>query len=125
LVVSALSTLVAHSQEKEAFADYINNTLNKDKDIGARLPINPKDNSLFSSVHDGLLICKLINDAIPETIDERVLNKGASLNNFKIHENQAVAINSAKAIGCNIVNIGAQDLMDGAVRTTPACRATR
>jgi hypothetical protein len=68
-------------------------------------------------VHDGLLICKLINDAIPETIDERVLNKGTNLNNFKIHENQAVAINSAKAIGCNIINIGAQDLMDGAVRT--------
>ncbi len=68
-------------------------------------------------MHDGLLICKLINDAIPETIDERVLNKGTNLNNFKIHENQAVAINSAKAIGCNIINIGAQDLMDGAVRT--------
>jgi hypothetical protein len=100
-------------EEKEAFADYINTALAKDKDIGSRLPINPKDNSLFASVNDGLLICKLINDAIPETIDERVLNKGTNLNNFKIHENQSVAINSAKAIGCNIVNIGAQDLIDG------------
>jgi hypothetical protein len=81
------------------------------------LPINAKDDSLFTAVHDGLLICKLINDAIPETIDERVLNKGTNLNNFKIHENQAVAINSSKAIGCNVVNIGAQDLMDGAVCT--------
>jgi len=35
------------------------------------------------------------------------------LNVFKIHENQNLAINSAASIGCSIVNIGAQDLMDG------------
>lgn len=87
------------------------------------MPINPKDNSLFTSVGDGLLICKLINDAIPETVDERVLNK-TNLNNFKIHENQAVAINSAKAIGCNVINIGAQDLIDGAV-LIPLCPCIR
>ncbi len=71
--------------------------------------------SLFSSVKDGLLLCKLINDAIPETIDERVLNKGSNLSTFKMGENQSVAINSAKAIGCNVINIGSQDLIDGTV----------
>lgn len=62
------------------------------------------------------MLCKLINDAIPDTIDERVLNKGSNLNPFKKTENQCVAINSAKAIGCNVVNIGPKDLMDGTVR---------
>ena len=28
-------------------------------------------------------------------------------------ENLNLAINSAKSIGCNVVNIGAQDLLDG------------
>jgi len=54
----------------------------------------------------------LINDAVPETIDERVLNK-KNLNPFRIAENQTLCIQSAKAIGCNVINIGAKDLMDG------------
>jgi hypothetical protein len=54
----------------------------------------------------------LINDAVPETIDERVLNK-TNLNAFRITENQTLCINSAKAIGCNVVNIGPQDLIEG------------
>jgi len=54
----------------------------------------------------------MINDAVPKTIDERALNK-TNLNVFKIHENQNLAINSAASIGCSIVNIGAQDLVDG------------
>jgi len=107
---------ITHSfseEEKEAFSEYINGALSKDRDIGHRLPINPKDMSLFTSVKDGLLLCKLINDAIKDTIDERVLNKGENLNVYKMTENQAVAINSAKAIGCNVINIGGQDLIDG------------
>jgi len=58
------------------------------------------------------VICKLINDSVPNTIDERAINK-KNMNVFKIHENQNLAINSAASIGCSIVNIGAQDLVDG------------
>jgi hypothetical protein len=54
----------------------------------------------------------LINDAVPDTIDERVINKG-KLNVYKIGENQTLVLNSAKSIGCNVVNIGGQDLIDG------------
>src|SRR5690348_11417577 len=56
---------------------------------------------------------KLINDSVPETIDERVLNKGAKINAFQMSENNNVVINSAKAIGCSVVNIGSQDLIEG------------
>jgi len=99
-------------EEKVAFTDYINQALKNDPDVGSRLPINSKDNSLFTSVRDGLIMCKLINDAIPGTIDERVLNK-KNPNTFQIHENQTVAIQSAKSIGCNVINIGPPDLIEG------------
>eukprot|EP01101_Sappina_pedata_P008141 TRINITY_DN445_c0_g1_i2.p1 TRINITY_DN445_c0_g1~~TRINITY_DN445_c0_g1_i2.p1 ORF type:complete len:510 (+),score=317.79 TRINITY_DN445_c0_g1_i2:53-1582(+) len=99
-------------EEKVAFADYINNALKKDADLKTHLPISTSDMSLFEATKDGLVLCKLINDAVPETIDERVLNK-KNLNAFRIAENQTLVINSAKAIGCNVVNIGAVDLMEG------------
>ena len=55
---------------------------------------------------------KLINASVPNTVDERAINKG-KLNVFTIQENQTLALNSASSIGCNIINIGAQDIMDG------------
>lgn len=98
--------------ETYAFADYINNALKGDNDIADLLPLNPSDDSLFRAVHNGLLLCKLINDAVPNTIDERTINKG-KLNTFTINENQNLVVNSARAIGCNVVNIGAEDLKEG------------
>ena len=58
------------------------------------------------------LASKLINDAVPETIDERVLNVNPK-NNFQIVENNNVCVNSAKGIGCSVVNIGSGDLIEG------------
>lgn len=56
---------------------------------------------------------KLINVSVPNTIDERSLHKGTKLTVFQVHENLTLAINSAMAIGCYIINIGADDLRDG------------
>ena len=53
----------------------------------------------------------LINTSVQNTVDERAINKG-KLNTFTIHENQTLALNSASSIGCNIINIGPQDIMD-------------
>ena len=61
---------------------------------------------------DGIVTCKLINWASPGTVDERAINK-TKLNVYNIHENQTLVLNSAMAIGCNIVNIGAEDLIEG------------
>jgi plastin-1 len=63
-------------------------------------------------VIDGLLLAKLINISVPETIDERVLNLKPN-NPFKKTENNNLILNSAKAIGCRVVNIGAQDILEG------------
>ncbi|KAJ5068560.1 hypothetical protein M0811_02502 [Anaeramoeba ignava] len=100
--------------EKVSFVSFINMALKNDKHVGSRLPINPDDMSIFEALKDGLILCKMINDAVPKTIDERVLNTG-KLNKFQMIENQNLAINSAKAIGCNVVNIGQDDIMEAKV----------
>ena len=55
----------------------------------------------------------MINISQPDTIDERAINKSSKLSLFQIHENLTLAINSAQAIGCNVVNIGPEDLQAG------------
>lgn len=87
-----------------------------DSAIGSRLPIPTDTFQLFDECRDGLILCKLINDAVPDTIDERVLNVGKGgkgPNAFQMTENNNIVITSAKAIGCSVVNIGPQDLIDG------------
>ena len=56
---------------------------------------------------------KLINKSQPGTIDERTINKAKNLSLFQVHENLTLALNSASSIGCNIVNIGPEDLRLG------------
>jgi len=110
------STHSFSEDEKASFVDYINDTLKSDPDLKhLKLPLNPDNHDLFDAVRDGILLCKLINASIEGTVDERAINKGANLNTFKITENQNLAINSAKAIGCNVINIGASDLTEGKV----------
>lgn len=63
----------------------------------------------------GLFCSKLINVAMPGTIDERAINIKRVLNPWERNENHTLCLNSAKAIGCSVVNIGAQDLIEGRV----------
>ena len=70
---------------------------------------------LFDECRDGLILCKLINDSVPETIDPRVLNKPTPrkpLNAFQMTENNNIVIESAKGIGCSVVNIGSGDIIE-------------
>lgn len=52
----------------------------------------------------------MVNKSCPDTIDERTINKSKNLSIFKRTENLILALTSAQSIGCNIVNIGADDL---------------
>ena len=74
--------------------------------------MNPDDESLFDAISSGVLLCKMINKAIPDSLDERALNKKKSLNIFQVKENLNMAISGAKQIGCHIVNINAQMILD-------------
>jgi len=100
-------------EEKESFVEHINSVLRGDPQLASKLPINKSDDSLFEKSADGILLCKLINNAVPDTIDERALNIKPKLNVYESTENNNLLINSAKAIGCSVVNIGAQDIIEG------------
>uniref|UniRef100_A0A8C6WK29 Plastin-3 n=1 Tax=Neogobius melanostomus TaxID=47308 RepID=A0A8C6WK29_9GOBI len=99
-------------EERFAFVNWINSALEKDPDCSHVLPMDPNTDSLFTSVADGIVLCKMINLSVPDTIDERTINK-KKLNQFTTQENLNLALNSASAIGCHVVNIGAQDLKEG------------
>ncbi|KAK4512019.1 swr1 complex component [Mucor velutinosus] len=114
--VHGTNTNVTHTineDERTEFTRHINGVLAGDAHIGNRLPIPTNTMQLFDECKDGLILCKLINDAVPDTIDERVLNAGKKINNFQMVENNNIVINSAKAIGCSVVNVGSTDIMEG------------
>ncbi|PSR71400.1 hypothetical protein PHLCEN_2v12667 [Hermanssonia centrifuga] len=119
VTVQGSNANVAHTindDERSEFTHHINTVLEGDPDVGTRVPIPTDTMQLFDECRDGLILCKLINDSVPETIDPRVLNKPTSrkpLNNFQMTENNNIVITSAKAIGCSVVNIGSSDLAEG------------
>uniref|UniRef100_A0A3P8ZRK5 Plastin-2 n=1 Tax=Esox lucius TaxID=8010 RepID=A0A3P8ZRK5_ESOLU len=99
-------------EEKVAFVNWVNKALEKDPDCQHVLPMDPTTDDLFTAVGDGIVLCKMINQSVPDTIDERTINK-KKLTPFTIQENLNLALNSASAIGCHVVNIGAEDLKEG------------
>ncbi|RLV89115.1 Fimbrin [Spathaspora sp. JA1] len=110
------TTHTIDDDERIEFTRHINSVLAGDEDIGNRLPIDPNTFQIFDECKDGLVLSKLINDSVPDTIDTRVLNlpkKAKKLNNFQMSENSNIVINSAKAIGCVVVNVHSEDIIDG------------
>eukprot|EP00058_Branchiostoma_floridae_P020998 XP_002606488.1 hypothetical protein BRAFLDRAFT_91931 [Branchiostoma floridae] len=111
--VSVEGTTHSYSEEeKTAFVDWINSNLADDADCKPYLDIDVNTDELWTKIQDGILLCKMINLSCPDTIDECAINK-TNLNQYKITDNLSLALNSASAIGCNIVNIGAVDLQEG------------
>ncbi|CAA0805969.1 Fimbrin-2 [Striga hermonthica] len=112
---SPTSTLLhtISESEKASYVSHINNYLAEDEFLKKYLPIDPATNDLFEIAKDGVLICKLINVAVPGTIDERAINTKRVLNPWERNENHTLCLNSAKAIGCTVVNIGTQDFIEG------------
>ncbi|KAL9263075.1 Fimbrin-1-like protein [Drosera capensis] len=128
--------------EQACYVAHINSYLGDDPFLSQFLPIDPATNSLFELAKDGVLLwyvesilislvyhttnmdtdemhnvvgwcSKLINVAVPGTIDERAINTKKELNPWERNENHTLCLNSAKAIGCTVVNIGTQDLVEG------------
>ena len=114
---SANVTHTINEDERTEFTRHINAVLTGDPDIGHRLPFPTDTFEMFDECKDGLVLAKLINDSVADTIDERVLNRPGkkikTLNAFHMTENNNIVINSAKGIGCSVVNIGSGDIIDG------------
>ncbi|KAJ6979481.1 hypothetical protein NC653_027588 [Populus alba x Populus x berolinensis] len=113
--LKATTTTLLHTiseSEKGSYVAHINSYLGDDPLLKQFLPIDPARNDLFNLAKDGVLLCKLINVAVPGTIDERAINTKRFLNPWERNENHTLRLNSAKAIGCMVVNIGTQDLVE-------------
>ncbi|KAJ5333464.1 hypothetical protein N7541_003299 [Penicillium brevicompactum] len=117
--VQGSSSNVTHTineDERTEFTRHINAVLAGDADLGDLLPFPTDTFEMFDKCKDGLVLAKLINDSVPDTIDERVLNKAGrkikQLNAFHMTENNNIVINSAKGIGCSVVNIGSGDIIE-------------
>jgi len=132
-----------NESEKASYVSHVNNYLRDDPFLKSYLPIDPATNAFFDLVKDGVLLwyvfgyfrpwcllfvlkflsshlchffcSKLINVAVPGTIDERAINTKKTLNPWERNENLTLGLNSAKAIGCTVVNIGTQDIAEGRV----------
>ena len=65
--------------ETLAFSEFINETLGGDATVAHLLPIDveAEECALFDVLQDGVLLCKLINAAVPETVDLRCVHTGA------------------------------------------------
>ena len=100
-------------EEVTGFVNYINAELKDDESLKYILPIDPEGDALFTAIKDGVLMCKLVNLAAPETIHEKTISYPPKLSIFKINENCTLAINSAKSIGMSVVNVGPNDIRDG------------
>ncbi|XP_042065063.1 fimbrin-5-like [Salvia splendens] len=113
--LKATTTTLHHTiseSEKSSYVAHINNYLGEDPFLKDYLPLDPASDDIFELAKDGVLLCKLINVAVPNTIDERAINTKKVLNPWERNENHTLCLNSAKAIGCTVVNIGTQDLIE-------------
>jgi hypothetical protein len=77
---SATSFSTFSEEERTAYVKVINTVLKDDEDCKKYLPIDPDTMDIFSFMKDGLLLCKLINCAVKNTIDERSINKKQNMN---------------------------------------------
>ncbi len=50
---------------------------------------------------------------MPRTIDERSINKGKKMKIYQELENLELALRSAEAIGCHVINIRPNDIKAG------------
>lgn len=98
------------NEEANAFSVHINHTLRNVASVSNLLPLTGAD--IFSKNGDGLIILSLIHIANPLAIDMSKVNLKPK-NLYQKAENLNLALKAAQKIGCHIVNIGTQDLIDG------------
>jgi plastin-1 len=99
-------------EERSAYVKVINSVLANDNDCKSLLPINPDSMDLFPVLKNGVILCKLMNQAVPGTIDERVINKKENMNVFLCAENLKLALSSAKAIGVRVIGIDQSTILE-------------
>ena len=116
------ATVAKHTlsdMEIEAYTTWINNEFgHQDERLQHLFPIEFQEHGapLFKALASGIILCKLVNRAQPNTIDESMLiwNPASPVKQLmSYHENLTKALEGAKKIGCQISNIGPDDIIRG------------
>ena len=90
---------ILENPERTAYINVINALLSMDEINNKYLPIDPNSNELFDKIIDGILLCRLINKAKKDLIDERTINKNENMTIYQKEQNLKLAISSAKSMG--------------------------
>ena len=72
------------TEEEIAFADWINHALAEDPDVAHKLKLAEDGSDMYAKMDDGVMLCKMINLASANTVDNRVINKGKKMSIFKV-----------------------------------------
>ena len=99
-------------EERTAYVKVLNSALADDAVCQKYLPIDPDTNQVFERLKNGILLCYLINKAVPGTIDERVINKKDNMNVFQATENLNLGLSAARSIGVRMSSIDAGTFRD-------------
>lgn len=68
------------NDEKEVFCKLINDILKADEELKEIIPIDPETDDLFHALEDGIILCKLLNAAVENTVDFRAVNRKKNMN---------------------------------------------
>ncbi|KAI9352106.1 hypothetical protein BDR26DRAFT_324818 [Obelidium mucronatum] len=97
------------------FKSYINTLLSEEQDLFScgilPIPAEPHD-SIFEKCRDGRLLARLVNYAMPGTIDETILRRNAK-HVLQQAENLNVVLQGATEAGVKLSNIDPNDILSG------------
>eukprot|EP01088_Endostelium_zonatum_P014210 TRINITY_DN3015_c0_g1_i1.p1 TRINITY_DN3015_c0_g1~~TRINITY_DN3015_c0_g1_i1.p1 ORF type:complete len:829 (+),score=222.10 TRINITY_DN3015_c0_g1_i1:115-2601(+) len=97
-------------EEKRGYVNYINGSLKDDVGLRTVIPLDPNTMDIFTKVGDGNILGKLINRGFPGTVE---LNNITAPNPWQKLENCQKVIAGSQKLGCQTVNIAAEDLARG------------
>jgi hypothetical protein len=110
--VRRASSGLTQSQVLEMVLDFVNKIMSPDPDYKDVVPIG-NETKLLEAAQDGIMLSRLINHVVPNTIDERSLIHTRPLTNYQKTENLRVALNGATLIGCVSMLITPHMVMQG------------
>ncbi|EGG19919.1 calponin domain-containing protein [Cavenderia fasciculata] len=100
-------------EEKVAYSKFISERLSdKIVELKNYIPIDPTSDQLFTNCNDGVLLNKLMESLFPSQVELKGLVIKIKMNPFEKVQNQNIVIKNATKVGCIIVNIGAEDLVN-------------
>ena len=100
-----------NENEKECYCKMINKILEEDQELNEKIPIDFNSNDIFKKIKDGVILSKLVNILMPNTIDERVIIKDSSMSREDKKNNLNLTINSGKSLGC-MIETTAEDVLN-------------